>query len=168
MDIDEFDRIIAKGENQFVDFKIECNAFDSKSSNQDEAKAELVKDILAMANNKGTLSLILIGVSDDGKDFKSVINKKLTDDNLQSLCKEVISPPPKVNLFSFDVPPIPGKTDLLRCVIILVGPHVEKVFKFNRDFISPKKAERQYHFRRNEVWIRRGATSDLNCFHMAQ
>ena len=42
--------------------------------------------------------------------------------------------------------------------IIQVGPHARQAFRLAQDFIDWQE---RYCFRRNEVWIRRGATSDL-------
>jgi predicted HTH transcriptional regulator len=91
----EFQRLAGLGEGQHIDRKIECHAF---APDSDGAKAELAKDICAMANNGSRASYLLIGVSNDGRHLKAVKNPNLTDDNLQTFCKEAIHPPPKVRL----------------------------------------------------------------------
>ena len=147
--------IIKSGEKSTVDFKIECDAFKTNSIKQ---RAELAKDICAMANNGNKASYIIIGVSDDSKDFKSENNENLTDDNLQTFIKTAIYPIPKVKLtkecWENVLPKHEGKT----FTIIQVGPHARAAYRLNKDFI---KYEEKVCFRRNEVWLRRGSTSDL-------
>ena len=85
MDYNKFKDLIKNKENQFVDFKITCEAFTSPKQGH---KAELVKDICAFANNKKT-SYIIIGVSDDCCNFKSFKNRKFTDENIHDLIKNI-------------------------------------------------------------------------------
>jgi predicted HTH transcriptional regulator len=73
-----------------VDFKLQCSAFLGREKGE---RAELAKDICAMADNGNVAKHIIIGVSDDGKSFESVANPQLTDDNLQSFCKTALFPP---------------------------------------------------------------------------
>lgn len=148
MDYPEFKQLIKKGEKESVDFKIKCSAFLPGGS---AAKAELAKDICAMANNGNITSYILIGVSDTGRSFQSVSNPKLTDDNLQSFCRDAIFPTPKIKVYRKHWA---GKV----FIIIQVGPHVRRAYRLNRNYID---YPHQKCYRRNEVWIRRGATSDL-------
>lgn len=151
------------GESATVDFKIQCNAFNTREPNAEKAKAELVKDVCAMANNQGTASHLIIGVSDNGQDFGGVSNPNLTDDNLQTLCKDAISPPPRIRSKLVEVPPSYGSHPGKKCLIIQVGPHPANIFHLNRDFISADDAEAKYrfNFKKHEIWIRRGATSGL-------
>jgi hypothetical protein len=148
-------------ETERVDFKIQCDAFNRKR----KANAELVKDIIALANNGYVSSHLIIGVSDDRKQFKSVDNQKLidgrADDRIQRLCRDNIFPIPKVKLIKLECSAIPrvrpehrGKT----FIIIQVGPQIRQCFRFNTDFIDYKE---ELSFRKNEVWIRRMATSDI-------
>jgi hypothetical protein len=156
MDYSKFRQLVKDGEKPTVDFKIDCDAFNSKLK---APNAELAKDICAMANNGNVSSYIIVGVSDDGRSFLSVKNTKLTDDNLQSFCKTAIFPPPKIKV-------LPTKwikgTSLnhngKEFVIIQIGPQRHQVFRLAKDFIEYKE---KLCYRRNEVWIRRGSTSDL-------
>lgn len=151
----KFQQLVKDGEKANVDFKIKCEAFLSRKT---APKAELAKDICAMANNGNVASYILVGVSDDGKSFVSVSNPKLTDDNLQSFCKTAIFPPPRIKVhrecWKQASPAHAGK----EFVIIQVGPQARQAFHLARDFINYREG---VCYRRNEVWIRRVATSDL-------
>jgi hypothetical protein len=155
MDYAEFRRLVEGKEKANVDFKIKCDAFQTKTIGE---KAELAKDICAMANNGNMASFIIVGVSNDGRSFQSVANQQLTDDNLQAFCKEAIAPPPRVRLRRerwSQAPPAHANKDF---VIIHVGPNVRQAHRIARDFISYRE---EVCLRRNEVWVRRGATSDL-------
>ncbi|MFJ5716928.1 helix-turn-helix domain-containing protein [Neobacillus sp. NPDC093127] len=63
------------------------------------ANAELVKDIIAFANNGFKKSYLVIGVADNKRGFRSVENHKLTELNIQSLVKDSIFPAPRVTVF---------------------------------------------------------------------
>jgi hypothetical protein len=155
MDYSKFRHMVRRRETANVDFKIACDAFQSSSL---APRAELAKDICAMANNGNVASYIIIGVSDDGRQFRSVTNSKLTDDNLQAFCKSAIYPPPRVSVHRerwVRVSAAHAKKDF---VIIQIGPHPRQCFRLAKDFISYKE---QLCYRRNEVWVRRGATTDL-------
>lgn len=155
MNYTEFRELIAGKERDSVDFKIQCQAF----LTQDIApKAELAKDICAMANNRDITSYIIIGISDDGQNFNLVVNEKLNDDNLQSFCKLAIYPPPKIKLFRVSYNKAPNKFKGKEFVVIQVVQHIRQTFRLAKDFID---YARRIFYRRNEVWIRRGATSDL-------
>lgn len=155
MEYAKFQRLLREGENARVDFKIRCDAFASGTLGP---KAELAKDICAMANNGNVASYILVGVSDDAQTFESVLNSKLTDDNLQDFCKKAISPPPQVKLLrKCWIKATPSHTGI-EFVILQIGPQRRQAFRLAQDFISYKE---KVCYRRNEVWLRRGATSDL-------
>jgi hypothetical protein len=156
----DFVRIVKVGESQHVDRKIEGHAFDSKHVDSERAKAELAKDICAMANNGIRASYLLIGVSDKGG-FKPVSNANLTNDNFQTFCKDAITPPPKVRLHEFLRKNSSGTME--RFLALQIGPNPRHAYRLNRDFIDLKNSDekKRYCFRRNEVWIRREATSDL-------
>lgn len=159
MEYELFKRLTGKREQDFLDYKEACWAFDkSKGDEADVARGELAKDICAMANNGDVTSYILIGVSDDGLRFTSVTNDKLTDDNLQSFCKGAISPPPQVRLHRDMWPEATSEHVGKSFVTIEVGPHPRQAFYLNRDFVV---WGRKQYYRHNEVWIRRGATSDI-------
>jgi hypothetical protein len=155
MDYPKFKALLKGRETAQVDFKIQCDAFASKDL---APRAELAKDICAMANSGHVASYIIVGVSDDAKAFKSVANENLTDDALQDFCKKAIFPPPKVKLhrasWKSALPAHAGK----EFIIIQIGPQPRQAFRLVQDFIDYKA---NLCFRRNEVWIRRGATSDL-------
>ena len=155
MEYRAFIDLLKKGENNTVDFKIQCEAFERDNIT---AKAELAKDICALANNGNVTSYIIIGVSDNGKSFKSVTNKNLTDDRLQDFCKKTIFPPPKVKIIKKQWERANPAHKGIEFTIIQVGPHIGQTFRISKDFIDYNK--RVCH-RRNEVWIRRNATSDL-------
>src|SRR6266481_1213000 len=158
----EFIRRARLREKKNVDLKIDCHAFASRSPDSERAKAELAKDICAMANNGSSTSYLLIGVSNDGLDLKSVTNPNLTDDNLQSFCKNAIFPPPKVRVHKLVAPSSAGYRDE-QLIAIQVGPNPRHAYRLNRDFIEMKNTDPKanFCFRHNEVWIRREATSDL-------
>jgi schlafen family protein len=143
--------VIADGESATVDFKIECHAF----AGSDADKAELAKDICALANNGQRHSYLIIGVSDDGAHRKSVTNVKLTDDNLQTFVRDAVYPPPKLTLVDLSVR---AQGRLVAHKVIVVGKNARTAYRLARDFLYYRE---QKCFRKNEVWIRRGATSDL-------
>lgn len=155
MDYADFVKLIKDGEKANVDFKIQLDAFGRDSL---PAKAELAKDICALANNGNIVSYIVVGVSDDRKSFKSVATTKLTGDNLQDFCKTAVFPPPKVKLHWVTWKRASTAHKNKDFVVIQVGPQPREAFRLNKDFIDYKH---EVCFRRNEVWIRRNATSDL-------
>src|SRR5262249_20347613 len=136
MDYENFKKLVAKGERANVDFKIECNAFVSRGKAE---KAELAKDVCAMCNNGNTRSYLLIGVSDDGLNFKAVTNPNLTPDNFQTFVKDAVSPPPKATLerviFAKAAPEHRG----MEFAIIEIGPHRRQAFCIAKDFIDYKE-----------------------------
>lgn len=155
MNYKRFKELVRGKEKRTVDFKLESYVFKIKSL---KLKGELAKDICAMANNGNVASYVIFGVSDDGLSFKSVNNEKLTDDNIQTFCKKAISPIPKVKLTRECWKNTDSKHKGKIFVIIQVGPHARRAYRLNQDFISYREF---ICFRRNEVWIRRGSTSDL-------
>ena len=155
MTYSEFVKLVERGEKTTVDFKIRSDVFAQPGI---DAKAELAKDICAMANNGNAASYIVIGVSDDQVIYHSVTNQKLTDDNLQDFCKKAIQPPPKINLSRKCWQKASSAHRGKEFVIIQVGPHPRQIFRLAQDFID---YSRKICYRRNEVWIRRGATTDL-------
>ncbi|GCD13004.1 AlbA family DNA-binding domain-containing protein [Clostridium tagluense] len=156
MEYKKFKELLNKGECKNIDYKIQCNAF---MRGKDEAKVELVKDIIAFSNNGNTASYLIIGVADSRNGFKSVENDRLTDDNIQNLCKDYIFPIPKVKLINCCWNKVTDERHKdKKFIIIQVGPQARQCFRFNRDCIE---YEKKYCFKKNEVWIRREATSDL-------
>jgi hypothetical protein len=155
MEYKTFIDLLKKGEKDTVDFKIQCEAFEGDNI---IARAELAKDICALANNGNVSSYIIIGVSDDGKSYKSVTNKNLTDDRLQDFCKKAIFPPPKVKIIKKQWKRANPAHKGIEFTIIQVGPHIGQTFRISKEFINYNK--RVCH-RQNEVWITRNATTDL-------
>lgn len=149
-------RLLTKDESRFHDFKIICQAF----SKDTLANAELVKDIIAFANNGAYKSYIIIGVSDDKCSFRSVDNTALIgtrgSDNLQRLCHEYIYPMPKVVRRDEIYECEDGKK--VKLVIIEIGPNPNMCYRFAKDVIDYGK---KICFKKNEVWLRHEATSDL-------
>ncbi|RJX17555.1 MAG: ATP-binding protein [Desulforudis sp.] len=154
MDYSRFVELINGGEKRNVDFKIKCDAFQQSLS----SNAELAKDICAMSNNGNIVSYIILGVSNDRKNFLSVANPNLKDDDLQVFCKTRIFPPPKVKLIRKSWSKAHTNHKNKEFVIIQIGPHRRQAFRLAQDFINYAE---EICYRRNEVWIRRGATSDL-------
>jgi hypothetical protein len=155
MDYAKFRKLLSEGEKRHIDFKIVCDAFRSQSV---APRGELARDICAMANNGYMASYVIVGVSDDGKQFKSVDNMKLTDDNLQDFCKKAVFPPPKVRVYRKTWKRALATHKGKEFVIIQIGPNRRQVFHLAQDFIDYRA---KTCYRRNEVWIRRGATTDL-------
>jgi hypothetical protein len=149
-------RLLTKDESRFHDFKIICQAFSKDAS----ANAELAKDIIAFANNGAYKSYIIIGVSDDRCSFRSVENTALIgskgNDNLQRLCHEYIYPMPNIVKKDEIYKCIDGKE--VKLVIIEIGPNPNICFRFAKDIIDYGK---KICFKKNEVWLRHEATSDL-------
>lgn len=151
----DFFRLVSEGEQAHIDFKIKCDAFADSGV---ATKGELAKDICAMANNGYRASYIFVGVSDDGQSFRSVDNPKLTDDNLQDFCKKAVYPPPKIKVHRQTWKRVRAAYQGKEFLIIQVGPNPRQAFHLAQDFID---YDERVCYRRNEVWIRRGATSDL-------
>lgn len=158
MNYKEFLALLNKGECKNVDYKLTCNAF-TKFSDSEKAKAELIKDIIAMSNNGNISSYIIIGVSNNRQKFQSVDNEKLTDDNLQTLCKDNIFPIPRVKLYNYCWENTSNnEINGVLFKIIKIGPQARNCFRFSKDHIDYNK---YYCFKKNEVWLRREAISDL-------
>lgn len=158
MKFDLFHRLVCGGEKANVDFKLVCNAFNASAGDQEKAKAELVKDICAMANNGSSTSYLIVGVGNDRKTVQSVSDPLLNSQNIQSLVRESIHPRPvvRVHRVRWQEAPSPfAETDF---VIIQIGPNARQAFRLARDLINLAK---KIHFRRHEVWVRNEDTSDL-------
>src|ERR1017187_6674627 len=139
MNYDLFKRLVAGKEKATVDFKIQCGAFDSGSQRKMEENAELLKDICAMSNNGNAVSYILVGVGDNGRDFKSVANGQLNSDNVQRLIQEYLRPVPRVRVHVCLWRRGSLKHRHKRFIIIQVGPNPRAAFHFARDFIDWQK-----------------------------
>lgn len=149
-----FLELLQENEHESLDFKVMSHAFDDKG-----ATVELVKDIIAMANNGFKSSYLVIGVSDNRQGFRSVENTKLTELNIQRLCTDWIFPVPIVKVFDkvWSHKGVDEKHKDKRFVIIQIGPNPRQCFRFIKEYIDWKE---QIHFRKNEVWVRRGSSSD--------
>jgi len=88
----------------------------------------------------------------------SFMNSSITDDSVQDFCKDKISPPPKVKVTREKWANAQTQHKDKDFVIIQIGPQKRQAFRLYQDFINYKQ---EVCHRRNEVWIRRGATSDL-------
>jgi len=155
MEYRKFRELLRKGECETTDFKLECNAFQRNTADN----AEFVKDIVAMANNGYVASYLVIGVSDDRKGFRSVANDNLTDENLQRLCRDSVTPTPAVKLTRESWPRAANRKHKGKTfVVIQVGPQPRQCFSISRDLVD--WPHRCCH-RKHEVWVRRGTTSDL-------
>src|SRR5262245_37527065 len=135
MTFQEFKRLVDKGETASIDFKLTCNAFDRTCGDHEKAKAELVKDICAMANNGPRTSYLIIGISDDLKQCRSVSNGNLTSANIQTLVRDSIHPHPKVKLFQKCWSTAPPLYRNKRFVVLQVGPNPKDAYRLNRDYI---------------------------------
>jgi Putative DNA-binding domain len=156
--LSKFLDLVRGGEKAHVDFKLTCNAFNSSAGDSEQAKAELVKDICAMANNGPMASFLIVGVSNDRKQVRAANDLGLTSENIQSLIRESIHPRPVVRIYSVkweDAPAPFANTDFM---VIQVGPNAREAFRLTRDIINYAK---KMHFRRHEVWVRNEETTDL-------
>jgi len=155
MEYSKFSSLIKKKENQYIDFKLECHAFADRTI---KSNAELAKDVCAMANNGNIASYLIIGVNDKGTAFRSVTNDKITEDNVVNFLTKAVFPPPKIKVYKEKWNNCRTEHKDTSFVIIQIGPQKRQAFRLNQDFIDYKN---KVYFRRNEVWIRRNATSDL-------
>jgi Schlafen, AlbA_2 len=155
---DTFLRLVRGGEKTTVDFKIECGAFQTGNPLKTKANAELLKDICAMANNGNIASYILIGVSDNGKGFRSVSNNQLTSDAIQRLVHEYLRPVPWVRVHNCAWRKAQSRLRGKHFVVIQIGPSPRTAYHFDRDFIDWGA---RICLRRNEVWIRNDTTTDV-------
>ena len=158
MTFSQFHRLIEQGEKSHVDFKLTCNAFNRTAGDQEKAKAELVKDICAMANNGAIASYLMIGIGDDRQTLQSVSDQTLNSQNVQTLVRDAIHPRPTIRFHRLkwsDAPPPFKDVDF---VVIQIGPNARHAFRLARDFIN---WQQRFHFRKHEVWIRNEDTSDL-------
>src|ERR1039458_9336725 len=139
MTLDQFRRLVRGGEKATVDFKVVCNAFSKAAKDHDKAKAELVKDICAMANNGDQASYLIIGVANDGKTFKCVSDPHLTSANIQTLVRDSIHPRPFVRVHDLCWPKAPKPFAGVRFVVIQIGPHAKAAFRFAKDYIRSEE-----------------------------
>lgn len=80
-------KLIAKGETSTIDFK------ESLSLDKAHPKAELIKDILSIANTTTSEGYLLVGVDDDGR----IIGiDSLDEERIQQIVRKYISPPVRI------------------------------------------------------------------------
>lgn len=156
MQLRTFLRLIGGGEKSTVDFKMRCNAFNSRAGDQAKAKAELVKDICAMANNGAETSFLVIGVGDDRQTVESVTDANLNSANVQTLVRDHLHPLPFVRVTTQSWAGAPSPFNGAKFVIVQIGPNARHAFQLSRNLIG-----QGFHFRKNEVWVRNDDTSDL-------
>src|SRR5215471_10419120 len=123
MTFERFRSLVRTGEKDVVDFKLMCNAFNDVVGvrERDKSKAELVKDICAMANNGGKTSYLIIGVGNDRKTTQSVSDPKLTAANVQTLVRDSIHPRPFIKVRKLFWPKAPKPFGGIHFVVIQVG-----------------------------------------------
>jgi hypothetical protein len=158
MTFDQFRRLVRAGEKATVDFKLLCNAFNKSAGNHEKAKAELVKDICAMANNGGQASYLIVGVANDGKSFQSISDPNLTPANIQTLVRDSIHPRPFVRVHQCCWAKAPKPFAGIRFVVIQIGPNAKAAYRFAKDYIQDGS---KYCFRKHQVWVRNEDTSDV-------
>lgn len=151
IDYPQFCSLIEAGESEGVIFKLEtCNA-------------EIARDIVSLANMRGRIGHIIIGVGISGglKQYQSVANPNLTEERLQTFCKTAIFPEPVIRLYKISpgTEGVPVEHQGKTFMVIQVGPQLMGVvFRLNQDFIDYAKG---ICLRKNEVWIRRRTGSGL-------
>jgi hypothetical protein len=163
MDIKKLEKLFKSGERVNVEFKEDCKAFSVKNKC---IKGELVKDICALANT-GKKSYLLFGIKDPKTGVKELSeaivdfnNPKFTDDNLQDFLKKAIYPVPDVNFELVDLTRYFEGKDKKRIGVVEIKPDKGKgvFYCINDDFIC---YESRCCFRKNEIWVRKGATCCL-------
>src|SRR4051794_3864814 len=98
MTFDRFHRLVLNGEKATVDLKLVCNAFNKTAGDREKARAELVKDICAMANNGEATSYRIIGVGNDRMTVRTVTDTNLKSENVQTLVRDAIHPRPTIRV----------------------------------------------------------------------
>jgi hypothetical protein len=147
LDYQQFHRFLESGETASCIFMKDCEAFNGSLIDD----AELVKHIIALANNETAMNYIIVGVSSDCE-YKSFDNRNLTDDTLQNFCKESIAPSPIVKLDCYTWED--ANDDILKgkiFVVIQVQSQARQCFRFNQEFYNPQK---NCYFKKGEVWVR--------------
>jgi hypothetical protein len=143
MDESLFNTLIRKSESDTLDFKAQQYSFVGES---DEAKGELLKDILAFANAwKETDAFILVGVKEKNRraDGLSGITTHLADNDLQEFINKKTNRPV---VFSVEAVSFEG-TDL-------------DVIRINRSQARPIFLRKNYgKLTKGEVYIRRGSAT---------
>lgn len=144
MDINLLRRLLAQGESSHLDYKSEQYRFAGAS---DGDKAELLKDILAMANAwRDTDAYILIGVKEEpGRKARVVgITEHLDDADLQEFVNKKTNRPIHFSYKPFEAG---GRT-----IAILHIPLQQRPFFVRKRFASVDA---------NTVYLRRGSSTDI-------
>jgi hypothetical protein len=107
--IAEVAELIKEGENTNVDLKRELEL---KTKAQ---KAELVKDVLALANTKspGSKRYLIVGVDDDGRFFADA-NPKVSKDTLEDVLGHYARPVPDIRYRTVETPGRIGIVEIMR------------------------------------------------------
>ncbi len=87
MNLIEFNDILEKGENSYIEFKRKVSTFE-----------KIAKEVIAFANTKG--GMILFGIDDDGKIY-GVESEKAEIDLIEESCRIYCNPPvtPGIEIF---------------------------------------------------------------------
>lgn len=87
MNLIEFNDILEKGENSYIEFKRKVSTFE-----------KIAKEVIAFANTKG--GMILFGIDDDGKIY-GVESEKAEIDLIEESCRIYCNPPvtPRIEIF---------------------------------------------------------------------
>lgn len=144
MDKTLFEQLLFQEESDSLDFKRDQYPFDGAT---DEVKSELLKDILAFANSwRRTDGYILIGVEDvkGGKSNVVGIGDDLDDAKLQQFVNSKTNRPVS---FAYESAVFDGS----RVGIIRLGQQQKPIY-LTKDYGK---------LRRNEVYIRRGSSTDI-------
>lgn len=128
--------LIAQGETEDVDFKRELNLQQAKG------KAELIKDIIAIANSVKEVGYLIIGVNDD----KTIIGiDKLEEERIQQIVHTYVSP----NI-------------ILKCNTVTVSksPSLKIGTLEIKGTEKPHRVTRAIEqLKQNQVFVRRGTTT---------
>lgn len=144
MTIDFLHRLLAEGESSHLDYKSEQYRFAGASGGD---KAELLKDILAMANAwRDTDAYILIGVKEEAGRKASVvgITEHLDDADLQEFVNKKTNRP-----IHFSYKPFEADS---KTIAILHIPLQQRPFFVHKRFASVDA---------NAVYLRRGSSTDV-------
>lgn len=136
MDVKELLSLIENGEKSSIDFKLILDLTTARS------KAELIKDVIALANSNRDGGYLLIGIADD----KAIIGiQNLEEERIQQICHTYITPP--VNI---------------ECTLKQMGlEHASKNIGiiFIRPTIRPHKVSKSIEsIEQDMVFVRRGST----------
>lgn len=137
MNEEELIELVKKGETTTVEFKRELNLKHA------ESKAELVKDLAAIANSAIGVGYLIVGVKDDGSLLGTA---ELPEEQIQQIARTYVSPH-----IAIDCILVPcSKLDFTTVGVIVVSP-TSKPHKVARGIA---------HVKQNDVYVRRGTVVD--------